>query len=300
MGQRVVRLLHGRWRIRALTSSPERAPALRALGATPIFGNLDHRATLLRCRALGGHALHLAPPPPQGATDPRTHHLLSILASRPTTHTLVYVSTTGVYGPGGPTPFDESHPAQAQTPRAQRRVHAEHLLRHGSGPKPTQTLHTTILRAPGIYGLDRSGGSPLERLQKGLPVLQQNDDVFTNHIHADDLARACCTALWRGANRRTYNVCDHSDMKMGDYFDLAADLAGRPRPTRITREQARQTLSPMQMSFLSESRRLLNHRLTRELRLQLRYPTVREGLAGLKALSGDAAERAADRASSGS
>jgi hypothetical protein len=68
---------------------------------------------------------------------------------------------------------------------------------------------------------------------------------------------------------------------MGDYFDLVADLSGLPRPPRITREQARQQLSPVQMSFLSESRRLINTRLKRELRLRLRYPTVRDGLRSL-------------------
>jgi len=65
---------------------------------------------------------------------------------------------------------------------------------------------------------------------------------------------------------------------MGDYFDLAAELCGMARPPRITREQAQTALSPVQLSFMSESRRLRNERLKRELRLRLRYPTVREGL----------------------
>ncbi|MEY3626961.1 MAG: hypothetical protein RL163_1460, partial [Pseudomonadota bacterium] len=33
------------------------------------------------------------------------------------------------------------------------------------------------------------------------------------------------------------------------------------------------------LSFMSESRRLDNTRMRRELRVRLRYPTVREGLA---------------------
>jgi hypothetical protein len=65
---------------------------------------------------------------------------------------------------------------------------------------------------------------------------------------------------------------------MGDYFDLAADLAGLPRPGRISRADAAERMSPMQLSFWSESRRLANARLKRELRLRLRYPTPREGL----------------------
>jgi hypothetical protein len=38
-------------------------------------------------------------------------------------------------------------------------------------------------------------------------------------------------------------------------------------------------LSPMQMSFLEESRRLDNRRMKQELRLRLRYPSALAGLA---------------------
>jgi nucleoside-diphosphate-sugar epimerase len=109
-------------------------------------------------------------------------------------------------------------------------------------------------------------------------VLRAEDDVYTNHIHADDLARACVAALHRGGRQRAINVCDDTDLRMGDYFDLAADLCGLPRPPRLSREDAARQLSPMQLSFMGESRRLLNHRLKAELKLRLRYPTVVQGL----------------------
>lgn len=139
-------------------------------------------------------------------------------------------------------------------------------------------VRTSILRIPGIYAPDRDGGTPRARLQKGTPVLHRADDVYTNHIHADDLARACCLALWRGAPQRIYNVNDDSDLLMGDYFDLAADLYGLPRPPRIARAQASSALSPALLSFMNESRRMVNLRMKRELRLSLRYPTVHTGL----------------------
>ena len=141
-----------------------------------------------------------------------------------------------------------------------------------------QGARVTILRIPGIYARDRAGGHPRERLLRGTPVLAAADDVYTNHIHADDLARACVAALFRGRPQRVVHVSDDTELKMGDYFDLAADLAGLPRPPRITREQARTELAPMLLSFMSESRRLVNDRLKRELRVDLRYPTVDRGL----------------------
>jgi nucleoside-diphosphate-sugar epimerase len=110
-------------------------------------------------------------------------------------------------------------------------------------------------------------------------VLQTADDVFTNHIHADDLARICIAGLLRGKPQRVLHASDDTHLRMGDYFDLAAEVSGLPRPPRISRAQAAEQLSPLQLSFMSESRRLDNSRLKRELRLRLRYPTVAEGLA---------------------
>jgi nucleoside-diphosphate-sugar epimerase len=135
-----------------------------------------------------------------------------------------------------------------------------------------------VLRIPGIYAPDREGGTPRERLLRGSPVLEAPDDVFTNHIHADDLARACQLALWRGQTQRRYNVNDDAQLKMGDYFDLAAQIYNLPKPPRISRAQAQVELPAMQLSFMSESRRLDNRRMKRELRLQLRYPQVQDGL----------------------
>ncbi|MGE8320612.1 MAG: SDR family NAD(P)-dependent oxidoreductase, partial [Comamonas sp.] len=115
-------------------------------------------------------------------------------------------------------------------------------------------------------------------------VLRAQDDVLTSHIHADDLARAAVSALWRGRPQRITNVCDQTRMRMGDYFDLAADLWGLARPPRISRAEAQQALPATLLSFMSESRRLDNRRMLRELRVALRYPTVEQGLRAAVAL----------------
>jgi nucleoside-diphosphate-sugar epimerase len=275
VGMRVARLLLGRVRVLALTSSPQRAPTLRAAGVVPLIGDLDLAETLSRCGAVADAVLHLAPPPLSGHTDPRTANLLRSLARAGRAKRIVYGSTTGVYGDCGGAVFDETRAVNATTDRARRRVDAECQLRQFGR---THGVTVTVLRIPGIYAGDREGGHPRERLKRGSPVLAADDDVYTNHIHADDLARACIAALMRGLPQRVVHACDDTDLKMADYFDLAADLEGVPRPRRITREQAVQELSPMLLSFMSESRRLKNHRLKTELKLRLRYPTVNTGL----------------------
>lgn len=281
VGQRVARQLqaqagrtgrHGP-RVLALTSSPDKRPALQALGIMPLLGNLDDARSLRRLRGVAQRVIHLAPPARQGARDLRTARLLRALG--PTPQALVYGSTTGVYGDCGGAWVDETRALRPGTERAGRRVDAEQQLRawgRRSGAR------VNLLRIPGIYAPDREGGTPQGRLLKGLPALHPADDVFTNHIHADDLAQALRAALWRGRPQRAYNVCDHTELRMGDYFDLAAQIYGLPRPARLSRQEAQQVLPPMLLSFMSESRRLRNTRMLRELRVRLAWPTVAEGL----------------------
>jgi nucleoside-diphosphate-sugar epimerase len=275
VGLRVVRLLAGRYRLLVLTSSPARVPELRGIGAVPLVGNLDDGASLQRLAGLADAVLHLAPPPAHGAVDTRTAALLQALARQGRVRRIVYASTTGVYGDAQGARFDETRALAPATERAHRRVDAEARMRwYGRA----FGARVTVLRIPGIYATDRDGGHPRERLMRGTPVLVDADDVYTNHIHADDLARACVAALHRGLPQRVVHASDDTELKMGDYFDLAADLCGLPHPPRITRAEAAERMSPMQLSFWSESRRLDNDRLRRELRVRLRYPTVREGL----------------------
>lgn len=281
VGLRVVRALPARVRVIALTSSPQRAAALRARGITPLVGNLDAPATLSRLAGIADRVVHLAPPAgdpqEQWWRDRRTQALLRALRLRSLPQSLVYASTSGVYGDCAGERVSEARRVAPHTPRAQRRVDAERQLRffgRGTG------VRTALLRIPGIYAPDRAGGTPRDRLLKGTPVLTPEDDVYTNHIHADDLARAVLAALWRGRAQRAYNVSDDSELRMGDYFDLAADLYGLPRPPRVPRSTAQEQLPLMLLSFMSESRRLDNSRLKKELRLKLRHPTVDSGLRG--------------------
>ncbi|WP_416762109.1 SDR family oxidoreductase [Roseateles sp. So40a] len=279
VGLRVLRLLAGRWTVFALTSSAARAPELRAAGAIPLIGNLDDACSLGRLAGLADRVLHLAPPAATGRTDERTRHLLRALSRSAPPRRLVYASTSGVYGDCGGARIDETRLPRPANDRAWRRVDAEAQLRQWGR---VSGCAVTVLRVPGIYAFDRDGGHPRERLAKGLPVLAREDDVYTNHIQADDLARACLLALMRGPAPRVLHASDDSELLMGDYFDLAAELCAMPRPERVARAQAAERFSPMQMSFMNESRRLDNSRLKHELRLKLRYPTPREGLLAVE------------------
>ena len=281
-------------RVLALNRDPARTAAIRALQVTPLLGDLDVARSLRRLAGLATRVLHLAPPAPlpQGqpgwSQDGRSVALAQALRRGTAPQVLVYGSTSGVYGDCAGDWVAETRSVAPVNARALRRVHAEQILRGwgrasastspGIGAEQRGFTRINVLRIPGIYAPDRKGGTPRARLLRGTPVLRPQDDVFTNHIHADDLARALWRALWRGRPQRVYHVSDDTQMRMGAYFEFAAALYGLPAPEKISRAQAQAQLPATLLSFMGESRRLRNQRLKRELGLVLRYPTVAQGL----------------------
>lgn len=262
------------WHVLALVR--QRDPQLAALGVTQIEGDLDRPDTLTRLAGLADAVIHSAPPPAQGTGDTRTRNLIAVLQrGKSLPRQLVYISTSGVYGDCGGARVSETRSTAAKSARAARRVDAERRLRR-FGRQRGRLCRISILRAPGIYAADRL---PLERLHKRLPLMLPTEDSHTNHIHADDLGRACIAALVHGRPNRIYNINDDSALAMGEWFDALADAFALPRAPRLPREEVRRAVPPLQWSFMSESRRLDNTRMKQELRLHLRYPTVATGIA---------------------
>jgi nucleoside-diphosphate-sugar epimerase len=260
-----------RLRIVATYRSPDKAAAIRAAGATPLHIDLDNAASVSK-RRLSGIAqwmINLSPPPSDSpGTDPRSKTLMQLLQGVDSRR-WVYISTSGVYGDCQGAWVPESKPVAAKSARGARRVDGERIHRaHGA----------CVLRAPGIYAHDRL---PIERLKAGTPALRPEDDTFTNHIHALDLAIMSWLAVFRSNGKRVFNASDDSHMKMGDYFDAVAQAFQLPKPARLSRTEIATAVSPMMLTFMSESRRLVNTRMKKELRMRLRYPTVASTLNSL-------------------
>lgn len=269
---------------------------MRASGILPITGDLDARRSLKRAAALArfAHAtIYLAPPPNLGNDDARMKRWLAATRPNPrvsrrnisaTRRRLIgtrnphglrnaYVSTTGVYGDRAGDWVSETSALRANSARSKRRVAAESRLRR------VRYSRASVLRAPGIYAETRL---PVERLRERVPALVANEDVFTNHIHANDFAHAIWLALFRGKPQRTYNIVDDATLKMGEYFDCVADALALPRPPRLTRTELAQRVTPMMLSFMAESRRIRNDRMKHELRARLQYATPKVMLDAMK------------------
>jgi nucleoside-diphosphate-sugar epimerase len=271
VGQRMLPILVKSHKVYVLTSQTEKLPLFRQAGAHPIHGNLDDSSTLHRLSQIADTVLHLAPPNPNGLSDLRTKSLIQALSKGRRVRRFIYISTTGVYGDCGGQLISETQAVQPHNLRAVRRVDAERQLRAWA---TQQGISVVILRVPGIYAGNRL---PVERLQKGTPALIDSEDVFTNHIHADDLARLTILSMYRASSQRVINACDNSNLKMANYFDLVADKINLPRPPRVNKETLKTMVSPQLLSFMQESRRISNARL-QEIGFKFLYPTVQDFL----------------------
>ncbi len=273
---RVAPFLRTRYRLFGLVRNTARIKELRTHGIIPLTGDLDYRHSLARIGGLADTVLHFAPPPNSGDTDTRTRNLLTALSLGTLPARLIYISTSGVYGDCGGAQVSETRALNPQSPRALRRADAEIGIQNWA---QRNGVHANIVRVPGIYSAERL---PLERLRAGNPVINATQDSYTNHIHADDLARIVVAILRHGKPNRVYHASDDSDLLMGDYFDAVADAHHLPRPPRMSRDEVQRVVSPLLWSFMSESRRLTNRRVKQELRVKLRYPQVADALNAIK------------------
>jgi nucleoside-diphosphate-sugar epimerase len=279
VARRALPLLRGHWRVLALVRDAAAAARAREGGAVPLLADLDDAASLRRCAGLADVVWITAPPPASGTVDSRMRNLLAALArgGRPPRR-LCYIGTTGVYGDCNGAWLDETRAPAPQSARAWRRLDAERRLRafamaHGCA--------LSILRAGGIYARERL---PLKRLLQDIPLIAHAQDSLVNHIHADDLARACVAALQaRVGGIRVYNACDDLPCGISAWYGLLAAALQLPLPPLLGREQVRQRVRPELWSFMAESRRIRNRRLRQELGVDLRYADVGQFAAELAA-----------------
>ncbi|MDD2894206.1 MAG: SDR family oxidoreductase [Halothiobacillaceae bacterium] len=280
IGQRVARRgLDAGCNVSALVRSP------RAMGqVTAVAGDLDddlgQAATLHELAVASASVLfHFAPPSSSGECDIRTAHLLAALEQAPPAR-IIYISTSGVYGDCAGAWVDEIRPVNPGNARSRRRVDAERQL---AAFATRHLIPLLILRVPGIYG---AGRYPLQRLQRGDPVICPDDAPWSNRIHADDLAAIAWRAAQPDAPPGIYNASDDAPSSMTDYFYQLADAFRLPRPPCVSLDAARRSFSPSMLEYLNESRRLDNQRMKDVLGVRLLYPTLAQGLASCRGEGG--------------
>jgi nucleoside-diphosphate-sugar epimerase len=273
IGRRVSRLALAENRaVHGVVRSVESAAGLEKLGIITIIATLDDPATLGELPTKGATVFYFAPPPGGGVTDPRARNFCAAIQPGAEPRKIIYMSTSGVYGDSGGELVTEETPPDPQTTRGKRRLDAENAFREWG---TARRVAIVILRVTGIYG---PGRLPVSQLESGQPLLDERLAPLTNRIHAADLAQVCLAAAARGKDGEIFNVSDGHPTTMTHYFNMAADLLGHPRPRQVSLEEARQVMSPLMLSYMSESRRLDSSRMLARLGITLRYPDLDSGL----------------------
>ncbi len=272
VGQRLYARLTDRYEVSALVRTAHSANELAAHGIRAVTLDLDRvRAGASVPERLEQEAIvYLIPPPAFGESDLRLDRFLQLATVPP--KSFIYVSTTGVYGDTGGAPVDESTPLNPRTDRARRRVTAEEMTRVWCTERRVRRV---ILRAPGIYG---PGRLPLERMRKGEPLVREDEAGISNRIHVDDLVSTCVAAITNVEARGVYNVSDGHAISSTTFLLKVAELANLPPPPQVSMVEAQLTFTPERLSFLSESRHVLNERMLKHLGVRLKYGDYVEGI----------------------
>lgn len=254
----------------ALVRNSEQAETLERSGIHSFVADLNVPQPQLKLPSAGRDLFYFVPPPGGGHSDPRVHHLLAGIKPGEEPASIVYVSTSGVYGEGSEIPVTEEAPTAPATARARRRLDAEEALRAWGAER---NIPVAVLRVCAIYG---PGRLPIFHIRQGHPLLSEDEGRLTCRVHAEDLARACLAAA--GQNE-VFNVSDREPTTMTRYFEAVAELHQLPCPPRVSLAEARRVMKPLLLTYFTEARVLSNEKLLQGLNFSLLYPTLREGLA---------------------
>src|SRR5512142_1702980 len=115
IGRRVAALAGGGAATTGLVRSPEKAAQLEERGIGTVVANLDEPDSLRGLPTRGTTLFYFAPPPGGGHLDTRARNFCGAVSPGEEPRKLVYLSTSGVYGPSGDTPVTEETPPAPQT-----------------------------------------------------------------------------------------------------------------------------------------------------------------------------------------
>ncbi|MCF3947165.1 Rossmann-fold NAD(P)-binding domain-containing protein [Acidiphilium iwatense] len=190
-----------------------------------------------------------------------------------------YCSTTGVYGDRQGGAVDEDSAAAPGSDRTRRRVAAER-----DWASFGDRCAVDIIRLAGIYG---PGRSAFDDLRAGAARRIDRPGHKFSRIHVTDIALGVMAAMAAATSGvRVLNFADDVPAPSAEVIAHAASLLGIAPPPLVSFEAAKQTMTPMALSFWRENRVVLNRKTKTALGISWRYPSYREGLAAILAGAG--------------
>jgi nucleoside-diphosphate-sugar epimerase len=173
---------------------------------------------------------------------------------------IVYLSSTGVYGPAHGAWVDESTPVAPHTRSGRARAAAEAAL----------GTHGVPLRVAGIYGPGRGLAA---RIRAGTYRIIGDGTAHVSRVHVVDLVEAIVRAGTTSI-AGPINIADDAPDPIGQVADAVAAHFGLPPPPRVPIDAVDEEVAGM----LTADRRIANRRMKEELGVVLRYPSWRSAL----------------------
>ncbi len=274
IGERIARsYMESEVEVTCLVRSPELASRLESVGFTTVISSLDDLTAIPALNLADMVLFYLVPPPGGGIADSRARNFIAQISATKKPAKIVYMSATSVYsGLDGDVVTEES-PTNPDSAMGKRRLDAENAFREYGA---AQDVPIIILRVSGIYG---PGRLPLMQISQGQPLLNENESGPSNRIHADDLATVSIAAAENGVDGDIFNVSDGHPSSMTSYFNACADALGLPRQPQVALDEARRVMSPLMLSYVSQTRIVDNRKMLERLKVKLRYESLTEGLA---------------------
>ncbi|WP_419419935.1 SDR family oxidoreductase [Legionella sp. D16C41] len=219
-------------------------------------------------------------PPKLGIGDPVFSNFNKLIqANSHQLKWLGYLSSTSVYGDYQGEWVDESSACLAHDIQGKLRLDAEKTWM-SFAMQYQLPLH--VFRLAGIYGPQRNA---LTRILAGKKASIYKDEQFFSRIHVFDIVTVLLASMQCPKPYSIYNVADDEPAAAHIVDRYACDLLKKPHLPLINYEKA--ILSPMEKHFYLNNRRVDNSKIKQELKIKLKYPTYREGLANLLSTTKD-------------
>jgi nucleoside-diphosphate-sugar epimerase len=257
------------------TRNPDRFPEIEASGATPALADVMDPAGLRPLAAASPDLVVDLVRPQRIDRDRYTswgtrNVVTTFAAARP--EAMIYVSSTSVYGRRNGEFTDETTEIAPSSPVGVARADAERIYLETFA---TAGAPIRICRVPGIYG---PGRTLRQRLESGAYRRIDGEELWVSRIHVDDLATGIIAAWTDGAPGEIYLLSDDEPTTAEAYAELTADLLSLPMPPTVNRDDLRLELGRDAFERRIASRRCSNRRMREELGVELKYPTIRQGL----------------------
>ncbi len=258
--------------VTCLVRSEIKAEELTDKGFDVIRCSLDEPAEIPVIDLTGMTLVYLVPPPGGGIYDQRARNFCEAMSKFGPPDKIVYMSATSVYSVKDGSVVTENSETEPGSAMGKRRLDAEAVFKaYGA----LNGVPVVILRVSGIYG---PGRLPLTQIHGGQPLLLESESGPSNRIHADDLTAICLAAIDKGQGGDIFNVSDGKPCSMTEYFNAVADALGVARQPQVSMEEARRVMTPLMLSYVSDSRVVDNTLMLERLGIQLRYTSMIDGI----------------------